>query len=167
MRENSDIRRRAARTKLLLLDVDGVLTDGKIYLGPRGEEVKAFHVRDGSALVRCRRAGLTVALVSGRRSEAVAIRGRELGITDIYQGVEDKVRVMEELLERYSCRGEEMAYVGDDLADLPVMKKVGLSVAVADGHPTLRAAADYVTVSRGGEGAVMEVAELILRGAGR
>lgn len=164
MREISDIRRRAAKIKLLLLDVDGVLTDGKIYLGRRGEEVKAFHVRDGSALIRCRRAGVAVALISGRRTEAVDLRGRELGIDDIYQGVEDKVRVLEELLVRYSCRAEETAYIGDDLPDLPVMRRVGLSAAVADGHPALLAAADCVTARRGGEGAVMEVAEMILAG---
>ncbi len=158
-----DIRIRAGRVKLLLLDVDGVLTDGRIYLGPRGEELKAFHVRDGSALVRLLRAGLAVALISGRRSEAVQHRGRELGIGEIHQGVENKAAVLAELLERHCCREEETAYVGDDLADLEVMRKVGLSVAVADAHPALRAAADYVTNNRGGEGAVMEIAELILQ----
>jgi 3-deoxy-D-manno-octulosonate 8-phosphate phosphatase (KDO 8-P phosphatase) len=110
---------------------------------------------------------VVVALVSGRRAEAVVLRGQELGISDIFQGVEDKAGVLEELMERYSCREEETACVGDDLADLPVMKKAGLSVAVADSHPALRAAADYVTVSRGGEGAVMEVVEMILAERGR
>jgi len=164
MKASADIRKRAARIKLLLLDVDGVLTDGRIYLGPRGEEFKAFHVRDGSALVRCRRAGVVPVLVSGRRASAVEVRGRELGIEEIYQGLEDKTRVLEELRDRYSCALEEIAYIGDDLADLAVMGKVGLSVAVADGHPALVAAADYVTAGRGGEGAVMEVIELILEG---
>lgn len=162
MKAATDIRERAGRIKLLILDVDGVLTDGKIYLGPQGGEMKTFHVRDGSALVRCLRAGVVVALVSGRRSEAVAVRGRELGIAEVHQGVEDKIRVMEELCRRYSCRAEETACVGDDLPDLPLMGKAGLAVAVADSHPALRTAADYVTGHRGGEGAVMEVVELIL-----
>ncbi len=162
MRDNPDIRNRAGKIKLLLLDVDGVLTDGKIYLDRRGGEAKSFHVRDGSALIRFRRAGLKPALVSGRRSEAVTLRAGELGIGDIYQGVEDKIGVFEELLARYSLREEEAAYIGDDLADLPVMGKVGLSAAPADGHPAVRAAADYVTSRRGGEGAVMEFVELIL-----
>ncbi len=164
MKAPADIRERAGRIKLLILDVDGVLTDGKIYLGPRGEEMKAFHVRDGSALVRCLRAGVAVALISGRRSEAVALRGRELGIGEIHQGVEDKTRVMEELCQRYSCGEEETACLGDDLPDLPLLRRVGLAVAVADSHPALRAAADWVTENRGGEGAVMEVVELILEG---
>ncbi len=167
MKESDDIRSRAAKIRLLLLDVDGVLTDGKIYLGRGGEEMKSFHVRDGSALVRCRRAGVGVALISGRKSEAVVTRGRELGIDDIYQGVEDKVGVLEELLARYSCDALETAYIGDDLPDRPVMRRVGLSVAVADGHPALRREADYVTAGRGGEGAVMEVVEMILAGRGR
>ena len=157
-----DIRIRAGRIKLLLLDVDGVLTDGRIYLGPRGEELKAFHVRDGSALVRLLRAGLAVALISGRRSKAVLRRGRELGIGEIHQGVKDKAAVLAQLLQGYSCGPEEAAYVGDDLPDLEIMREVGLSVAVADAHPQLQEAADYVTEKRGGEGAVMEIAELIL-----
>ncbi len=167
MKKLDDIHSRAAKIRLLLLDVDGVLTDGKIYLGRGGEEMKSFHVRDGSALVRCRRAGVGVALISGRKSGAVAIRGRELGIDDIYQGVEDKVVVMEELLDRYSCDARETAYIGDDLPDRAVMRRVGLSVAVADGHPDLLREADYITASRGGEGAVMEVVEMILTGRGR
>ncbi len=164
MSGNFDIRSRAVKIRLLLLDVDGVLTDGKIYLPAQGEELKSFHARDGSALVRCRRAGVTVALVSGRKAATVVRRGRELGITEIYQGVEDKVTVLKELLARYSCSASETAYIGDDLPDLAVMRRVGLSAAVADGHPNLRKAADYVTVRRGGEGAVMEVVDLILAG---
>lgn len=164
MRDNSDIRDRAGKIKLLLLDVDGVLTDGKIYLDRSGGEAKSFHVRDGSALIRLRRAGLNLALVSGRRSEAVTLRAGELGIGDTYQGVEDKIGVFRELLARHFLREEESAYIGDDLADLPVMRKAGLSAAPADGHPAVRAAADYVTSRRGGEGAVMEFVDLILEG---
>ncbi len=162
MRDNSEIRDRAGKIKLLLLDVDGVLTDGRIYLDRDGGELKSFHVRDGSALIRLRRAGVSLALVSGRRSGAVTRRAEELGIVDIRQGVEDKVGVFRELLARHSLRAEEAAYIGDDLADLPVMREVGLSAAPADGHPAVRAAADYVTSRRGGEGAVMELVELIL-----
>ena len=159
---NIDIQNRAAKIKLLLLDVDGVLTDGKIYLGEHGEELKSFHVRDGSALVRGQEAGLKVALISGRTAGSVERRARELGISEVYQGISDKLPIIEELMERYSCGEEETAYVGDDHPDIPIFQRVGLAIAVADAHPAVAKAADYQTARRGGEGAVMEVVELIL-----
>ncbi len=159
---NPEIIKRAAKIKLLVLDVDGVLTDGKIYYGSRGEELKAFHVRDGSALVRGREAGLQIALVSGRKSGAVARRARELGIADLYQGIEDKVPVLEELMNRYHCGRDETACAGDDVADLPLLERAGFAIAVADAHPLVHAVADYGTVNRGGAGAVREIVELIL-----
>ena len=159
---NTDIKTRAAKIKLLLLDVDGVLTDGKIYLGDRGEELKSFNIRDGSALVRGQREGLKVALISGRYSSAVERRARELGISEVYQGVSNKIPIVEELMARYSCGKEETAYIGDDRTDLPVFQRVGLAIAVADAHPAAVKAADYQTARPGGEGAVMEVIELII-----
>jgi len=139
-----------AGIKLLLLDVDGVLTDGKIYLGADGEELKSFHVRDGSALVRARSEGLNVALISGRYSGAVECRARELGIPEVYQGIADKLPIVEDLMTRYSCGERETAYIGDDRADLAVFQRVGLAVAVADAHPEVKKAADYRTTARGG-----------------
>lgn len=159
---NVEIQNQLARIKLLILDVDGVLTDGKIYLGDHGEELKSFHVRDGSALVRGQKEGLKVALISGRSSSSVERRARELGISEVYQGVCDKLPIVEELMARYSCREEETAYIGDDLTDLPVFRRVGFAITVADAHPAAVKAADYQTTCRGGEGAVMEVIELIL-----
>jgi 3-deoxy-D-manno-octulosonate 8-phosphate phosphatase (KDO 8-P phosphatase) len=158
----TDIQNRAAKIKLLLLDVDGVLTDGKIYLGDHGEELKSFHIRDGSALVRWQREGLKVALISGRSSGAVDRRARELGISEVYQGISDKLPIIEKLMVSYSCGEAETAYIGDDQTDLPVFGRVGFSIAVEDAHPAAVKAADYRTISRGGEGAVMEVIELIL-----
>ena len=143
--------------------MDGVLTDGKIYLSDQGEEIKSFHVRDGSALVRWQGEGLKVALISGRTSGSVERRARELGISEVYQGISDKLPIIEELMKRYSCGEEETAYIGDDYPDLPIFQRVGLAIAVADAHPSALKAADYQTTSRGGEGAVMEIIELILR----
>ena len=160
---NIDIQNRLAKIKLLLLDVDGVLTDGKIYLGEHGEELKSFHVRDGSALVRGQEAGLKVALISGRTAGSVERRARELGISEVYQGISDKLPIIEELMERYSCGEEETAYIGDDHPDIPIFQRVGFAIAVADAHPAAVKAADYQTARRGGAGAVMEVIELILR----
>ena len=142
---NLEIKNRAAKIKLLILDVDGVLTDGKIYLGSDNKEYKSFNVRDGSALVRGRKEGLKFALISGRLSVAVDRRVRELGITEVHQGIADKLPVLKEVMDRYSCGREETAYIGDDIADLPVLHRVGFSIAVADAHPTVIKAADYRT----------------------
>ncbi|MEA1927420.1 MAG: HAD-IIIA family hydrolase [Candidatus Auribacterota bacterium] len=159
---DNDIKNRAAKIKLLVLDVDGVLTDGKIYLSGDNQEFKSFNVRDGSALVRGRKEGLNIALISGRSSSSVDRRARELGITEVYQGISDKLPVLEELMDRYSCGREETAYIGDDIADLPIFRRVGLSIAVLDAHPLVIEAADHRTIRRGGEGAVMEIVELLL-----
>ena len=151
-----------ARIRLLVLDVDGVLTDGKIYLGGDGTELKTFYVPDGSALIRGLRAGLRIAWISGRDSPAVSARARELGVKEVYQGVSDKVAILEKLRKQYSLRMEETAALGDDLVDLPICESAGFSAAVADAHPILKKKADYVTIHAGGEGAVREVIDLIL-----
>ena len=148
--------------RLLVLDVDGVLTDGRLYFGPRGEALKVFDVRDGYGLNAVRHAGIRVAVISGRRSQAVRARCRELRVQHVHQGVSDKLAVFERLRARLKLSTAACACVGDDLPDVPLMKAVGLSFAVADAHPQARRAADRVTRRRGGRGAVREVCDLLL-----
>ena len=148
--------------QLLVLDVDGVLTDGRLYFGPHGEALKVFHVRDGHGIVQLRRAGLEVAVISGRRSRMVQARCRELGVRHLHQGVSDKLAVLQRLLARLKLPPSACACVGDDLPDLPVMRSVALSFAVADAHPRVRRAADVVTRLPGGYGAVREVCDRLL-----
>ncbi len=159
---SAQLKTKLSGIRLLILDVDGVLTDGKIYLGPAGEEFKTFFVPDGSALIRGRKSGLKIAWISGRESRAVTMRGKELGIEDIYQGIKDKVEILHQLCCRYDCSPSSTACLGDDLVELPLFGKVGCSFAVVDAHPDLAAAADYITDRKGGEGAVTEVIDLIL-----
>jgi 3-deoxy-D-manno-octulosonate 8-phosphate phosphatase (KDO 8-P phosphatase) len=148
--------------RLLVLDVDGVLTDGRLYFGTRGEALKVFHVRDGNGIVQLRRAGIAVVVISGRRSSMVATRCRELGVQHVYQGVRDKLAVLRRLCARLKVPLAACAAVGDDLPDLPVLQAVALSFAVADAHATVRRAAGYITSLRGGEGAVREVCDRLL-----
>jgi 3-deoxy-D-manno-octulosonate 8-phosphate phosphatase (KDO 8-P phosphatase) len=150
--------------RLLVLDVDGVLTDGRLYYGPRGEALKAFHVHDGHGIVQLQRAGIAVAVISGRRSPMVSVRCRELGVRHVFQGVADKLPVLERLLKRLKIAAAECACVGDDLPDLPLMERAGLSFAVADAVSAVRRRADRTTRARGGRGAVREVCEQLLQG---
>ena len=154
--------RRAGAIRLLVLDVDGVLTDGRLYFGPRGEALKVFDVRDGSGMVALRRAGVAIAVISGRRSAAVAARCRELKVRHVHQGVADKLAVFERLRTRLKLAPEACACVGDDLPDVPLMKAVALAFAVADARPAVRRAAAVVTRQGGGRGAVREVCDLLL-----
>jgi 3-deoxy-D-manno-octulosonate 8-phosphate phosphatase (KDO 8-P phosphatase) len=149
--------------ELLMLDVDGVLTDGGITHGSGGLEIKTFHVRDGSGLKVWHACGKRTALVTGRRSTAVDVRAAELGIAIVVQGAGDKLAACREVLARVSMTPDAVCYVGDDLPDLPPLLQCGLAVAVADACAEVRQAADYVSRVRGGHGAVREVAELILR----
>ena len=153
---------RARRIQLLVLDVDGVLTDGRLHLSAAGEEIKVFHVRDGSGLVAAQRAGITVAIISGRDSGAVTRRAAELGIRHVRQGVSDKGTELDRLLAELGVAAEHTACVGDDTPDLPMLRRAGLGVAVADAHPALREAAHWITPSNGGQGAVREVCDLLL-----
>lgn len=153
--------------RILVLDVDGVLTDGRLYFGPRGEALKVFHVRDGNGIVQLRRVGIAVVVISGRRSSMVAVRCRELGVRYVYQGVRDKLIVLERLCRRLKVPLAACAAVGDDLPDLPVLRAVGLSFAVADAHATVRRAARFVTRLAGGAGAVREVCDQLLARRGR
>ncbi|MBV9343888.1 MAG: HAD hydrolase family protein [Gammaproteobacteria bacterium] len=151
------------RVRLLVLDVDGVLTDGRLYYGARGEALKVFHVRDGYGLVQLRRAGCEVAVISGRRSPMVRARCRELGIRYLQQGVTDKLARLRRLLQRLRLPLSACACVGDDLPELPLMRAIPLSFAVADAHPEIRRAAARITRRRGGRGAVREVCDYLLR----
>jgi len=152
----------AARVRLLVLDVDGVLTDGRLYYGARGEALKVFHVRDGLGLKLLAAAGVTVAVISGRRSNMTGRRCRELGVRHLVQGVDDKLAAFHRLRGRLGVAAGACACVGDDVPDVPLMREVGLSFAVADAHPQARSAAHVITQLPGGKGAVREVCDFLL-----
>lgn len=154
-------RQRFQRIRLVAMDVDGTLTDGKIYMGPQGELMKAFHVRDGYRLAQCQRHGIITAIITGRGSEIVARRSQELHISEVYQGVTDKRPALEALAERYGCTPEEVLYIGDDCNDLACMAFSGISACPADADARVRRQADYVCAAKGGEGAVREVLDLL------
>ena len=158
-----DVLTRARRVRLLILDIDGVLTDGRLYFDAKGESLKVFHVRDGHGIKMAQQSGIEVAWVSGRRSDAAYHRARELGISRFYEGVRDKVAILEELLAALTLKPSEVAAMGDELVDLPLLHRVGLGVAVADAVPEVAAAAHWVTSLSGGRGAVREVCDLLLK----
>ena len=161
-----ELERRAGRIKLLLMDCDGVLTDGRITLLDDGDELKSFHTRDGHGLVLLHRAGLRSGIISGRTAKAVERRARDLGVSFVYQGILDKIATFNELTNNEALDDAEIAYIGDDVTDIPLMNRVGLAVAVADAVPEIKAAAHYTTELAGGFGAVREVCELILKAQG-
>ena len=167
MNESDEVESRAARVRLLLLDCDGVLTDGRITPVVGGEELKSFHTRDGHGLVMLHRAGLRSGIISGRKSRLVELRAADLGISFVRQGAHNKVEVFEALLAEAGLEPAHAAYVGDDVVDIPLMRRCALAVAVADATPDTRAAAHFVTQLPGGFGAVREVCELILKAQGR
>ena len=146
----------------MILDVDGTMTDGRLYYGPRGEALKVFHVRDGLGIKRLDQAGIHVAVVSGRSSKMVAVRCRELGVKHVVQGAEDKVAAFEKVRKKLKVGVSESACVGDDIVDIPLMKVVKLAFAVADAHPDAIQAAHVVTSLPGGQGAVREVCDYLL-----
>ncbi|ALB65331.1 3-deoxy-manno-octulosonate-8-phosphatase KdsC [Cronobacter dublinensis] len=164
---SAQIIERAAQIRLLILDVDGVMSDGLIYMGNSGEELKAFNVRDGYGIRCALTSGIEVAIITGRKAKLLEDRCETLGITHLYQGQSDKLIAYRQLLETLALAPENVAYVGDDLIDWPVMAQVGLSVAVADAHPLLTPKADYVTQIPGGRGAVREVCDLLLLAQGK
>ncbi len=155
-------RKSAAAIRLLVLDVDGTLTDGRLYFGPRGEALKVFHVRDGYGIKSLDAAGIHVAVISGRTSKMVATRCRELGVEHVIQGAEDKVLAFEKLRARLKVDTSESACIGDDAVDVPLMKAVKLAFAVADAHKDAIRAAHVVTSLPGGHGAVREVCDYLL-----
>jgi len=149
--------------KLLILDVDGVLTDGRLFFDHQGSEYKCFHARDGHGLKLLRQFGVEVAVISGRKSASVALRMQNLGIEHVYQGHENKRQAFQELLERLQLHPRQVAHVGDDVLDLPVMTQVGLAIAVADANFVVKRYAHWCTELPGGQGAVREVCDLILQ----
>ncbi len=154
------------RVKLLLLDADGVLTDGSIIYNNADSEIKAFNVKDGLGIRLLTAAGIPVAIVTGRSSAALRRRCEELGIDLLFEGIRDKAALLDTISEQTGVNAELMAFVGDDLPDLPIMKRVGFSVAVADAHRMVQEQADMVTEARGGSGAVRQVCEAILNAQG-
>lgn len=162
-----EVWQRAGVIRLLILDVDGVLTDGRLYFDAKGEALKVFHVRDGHGLKMAQRAGIEVAFLSGRRSDAAYHRAKELGINRFFEGLRDKVGTLKEIKTALKIHPQEVAVVGDDLVDLPIMSRAGLAVAVADAVPEVRAAAHWVTTNPGGRGAVREVCDLLLKAQGK
>lgn len=161
--QNSTVQQRAANIRLLALDVDGVLTDGRLYFGPQGEALKIFHVRDGAGLVHIRKAGIEIAIISGRQSAAVDARMKELGIVHVKQGVGDKRIVLQQLKDELHIKDDGICCVGDDTPDLAMFSLAHFAIAVADAHQDLKAAAHHVTQLNGGQGAVREVCDLLLQ----
>ena len=159
---NQDLRSKLASTEMLILDVDGVLTDGRLFYGTGGIEIKAFNVHDGFGLKKIQQKGISVAIVSGRESDIVEKRANELGIHLLFQNIAEKKEVLPELHQRSGIEPQHMAHVGDDLPDVELFKNVGLGIAVADALFEVRKSADLVTKAKGGEGAVREVCELLL-----
>jgi len=157
------IKRKASRIKLLILDVDGVMTDGSIILDNKGNETKRFHVRDGHGIKMLQRVGITVAIITGRRSKVVEVRAKELGIKEIHQKIFKKSAVYEKLLKKYKCKDENVAFMGDDIVDQELLKKAGLSAAPCDADEVAKKFADMVTKKGGGRGAVREFSDLILK----
>ena len=157
-----NIQQRAAQIRLLVLDVDGVLTDGRLYFSAEGEVLKTFHVRDGAGIVQLRRAGIEVAIISGRDSPMVTKRMNELGVKHVQQGIHDKQTALQTLLAELNLQTQQCACMGDDTPDVPMLQLAGLAIAVADAHPATLAAAHYITRLNGGLGAVREACDLIL-----
>jgi 3-deoxy-D-manno-octulosonate 8-phosphate phosphatase (KDO 8-P phosphatase) len=156
-----------ATIALLVLDVDGVLTDGRLYYSARGEVLKVFDVKDGYGIKLLMKAGIQVAIISGRRSTMVSRRARDLGIRYVFQGSTDKLPIFERLRKRLKLPASACAIVGDDLPDVPVMRAAGLAFAVADAHPAAVAAADMVTPKSGGRGAVRSICDLLVAARAR
>jgi 3-deoxy-D-manno-octulosonate 8-phosphate phosphatase (KDO 8-P phosphatase) len=161
-----EIDARARGLRLLLFDVDGVMTDGRILLHSDGTESKQFHIRDGTALVWARRAGLLTGLLSARSSASTALRAQQLGIPIVKQGVEDKLSAYEGILAEHGLTDDQVSFMGDDVLDLPVLARVGLSCAPADAVPDVRSRVHWVSGVRGGEGAIREFVDLVLRAQG-
>ncbi len=154
---------KAAKIKLILLDVDGVLTDGAVVIYGDGSETKRFHIRDGIALVWAQRAGITVGLLSARHSATTAQRAAQLGITLVHQGVSSKIDTYDQIVGDMVLNDQQVAYMGDDIVDLAVLKRAGLSAAPANAVPEVQARVDFISTQPGGEGAVREMVEMILR----
>lgn len=166
-KKSETVAERAKKIRLLILDCDGVLTDGRIMLLPDGDETKAFDVRDGHAMVMARRAGIPIAIISGRSSSAVRSRADELGVTHLFEMAWGKIEPYEKVLAEEALTDLEVCYVGDDVVDIPLLRRAGLAVAVADAVDEAKQFAHFVTSRPGGRGAVREVIELLLKAQGK
>lgn len=164
---SEDVAQRAQLVKLLAIDVDGVWTDGSLYYGPRGEELKRFNVKDGHGMVLWRELGFPIAVLTARNSPIVTARAAELGIRHVLQGERDKARGFDKLLAQAGVREEEVAYMGDDINDLPVLMRAGFSATPADGVVEVRERVHYVCRASGGNGAIRELCEVLIRAKGR
>lgn len=160
---NEDVIKRAKKIKLLLMDCDGVLTDGRLYYSEKGEELKVFHVRDGQGLVAWHQAGFHSGIITGRKSNILEVRTNELGIHFLKQASKDKSKDFEEIMLEADVSADEVAYIGDDIVDVILLKKVGFAVAVADAVEEVFNEVNYITNSKGGLGAVREVIDLIFQ----
>jgi 3-deoxy-D-manno-octulosonate 8-phosphate phosphatase (KDO 8-P phosphatase) len=158
-----NIKEKLERIKLLILDVDGVMTDGRIIMDSEGRELKNFDVRDGHGLKLLQRYGIKIAILTGRQSKVVEYRAKDLEIDDVYQGVFNKKDVFEKILKKHKLSASSVAYLGDDIVDIPVLKRVGFSAAVADAVDVVKKSVDYITKNTGGNGAVRELCEMILQ----
>lgn len=161
-----DILEKAARIKLVIFDVDGVLTDGSLFYGDDGQEYKAFNSRDGHGIKMLKKYDVEIGIITGRTSQVVEHRVRNLGITHVYQGKLDKLPAYEELIAKLGVSPDETAYVGDDVVDLPIMTRVGLAIAVQDAHPFVKKHTHWITPSGGGRGAGRDVCELLMEARG-
>lgn len=160
------IEEKAKKIKLLILDVDGVMTDGKIYYGNYGDELKAFDVKDGLGLVLLRRSGIEVAIITAKKSKIVKIRSRDMGVKRVYES-SSKLKIYRKLLRKFRLTADEVCFIGDDLLDIPVLKNVGLPVTVPQAVSEVKAYSSYITKASAGSGAVREVCELILKSQGK
>ncbi len=158
----ADERKRARQIKMIIMDVDGTLTDGTIVVLPDGEEIKSYHVKDGLGILLAHLAGIKTGIITGKTSRALASRAAKLRVDELHQGILDKKRVLEGILEKYELNPEEVAYIGDDLGDLEVIRSVGLAAAVADAHPLVKQNSHFICRQEGGKGAVREFIEFIL-----
>jgi 3-deoxy-D-manno-octulosonate 8-phosphate phosphatase (KDO 8-P phosphatase) len=161
-----ELQKIARNIKLLVIDVDGVMTDGSIILDNEGNEYKMFHVRDGHGIRMILRAGLKVAIITGRQSKVVEIRARELGITDVYQRCHEKTSALDRIMKKYGIGFAEVAYMGDDIVDVPVLRRAGIPIAVNDASDEARKSAFMITRNSGGRGAVREVCDFLLKAKG-
>lgn len=167
MQSRDEINERARRIRMLLLDCDGVLTDGRIIMLPAGDETKVFDVKDGHAIVMLHRAGIKSGIISGRQSSIVRARAKELGIAHVHEMAWVKTEAYEKILAEENLTDEEVCYIGDDVVDIPLLRRAGLAVAVADAVAEVKPFAHLVTTRAGGRGAVREVIELILEAQGK
>lgn len=162
----TELNERASRIRLLLLDVDGVMTDNRLFYGDNGIEYKAFHTRDGHGMVLLREAGIDIGIITGRTSEVVSRRMADLKVKYVYQGVPDKLPTFENLMNQCGLSPDQVAYMGDDILDLPILRRVGLAAMPANADPVLRDHVHFISRQPGGQGAVRELCELILKAQG-